>query len=241
MARVRLFKYLAVFALIFLFLGGFFMFGKAVKKKWIVYVTLNSAHWRERNTEMGKIEPGRYKIIFLGNSLTELFDLDYYFNDSTILNCGIVGEFTEGLVKRAATIVRLKPEKLFIEIGINDMIEQISLNKICENYEELIRIIQKESPDTKIFIQSNLPVIINRPSLFTGDKEVNELIKEQNENLKVLAKSANCVYIDLYSAFAKEKNKESLFILDGIHLTPKSYNIWKDVVMPYLVSPDNDK
>ncbi len=221
-------------AFIFLFLWVFFLLGKEVKKKWIVYVTLQSSHWQERNSEICNIVPGRYKIIFFGNSLTELFDLEYYFKDSTILNCGIVGDFTEGLVKRVAAITRLKPKKLFIEIGINDMIEQISLNEICANYEQLIKIIQKGSPDTKIYIQSNLPVIINRPSIFTSDKYVNTIILDQNEKLKVLSKNTNCVYVDVYSSLVKIKDKESLFIWDGIHFTDTAYSIWAGTVKTYI-------
>ena len=127
------------------FLYGFYKGGKKLKQKWIVYKTLESAHWKERAAEIENIKPGRYKVVFLGNSLTELFDLNYYFGDSTFLNCGIVGDFTEGLLKRADAIVRLKPGKLFIEIGINDIIEQVPLEEICENYEEVIRLIKKGS------------------------------------------------------------------------------------------------
>ncbi len=241
MSKSRIFKYFALIAGSILFLWGFFVFGKKVKKKWIVYVTLHSAHWEERYKELEQIKPGSYKIIFLGNSLTELFDLTYYFKDTTILNCGIVGDFTEGLVKRVNTITKLKPEKLFIEIGINDIIEQISLEEICANYEELIKTIKKESPLTKIYIQSNLPAIINRPSLLTGDKEVNDLIRKQNRNLQQLAKNCNCTYIDVYSSFVREKDFESLFIADGIHFTPKAYNIWKEIILPYLTSSERDK
>ena len=235
MKKIGIFKYLIAVGCFLLMGGGVFMFGKWVKKKWIVHVTLTSPHWEQRLSEMNEIKRGKYKIIFLGNSLTELFDLEYYFKDSSLLNCGIVGDFSEGLVKRAGSIGRLKPDKLFIEIGINDIIEQIPLNEICANYEELIEIIKKESPDTKIFIQSNFPVIINRPSILTSDKNVNDLVKEQNENLKDLAKRTHCTFIDIYPAFT-ERNVDfkALFIWDGIHFTDKAYTIWASIVKPYL-------
>ena len=241
MSKIRRFRYIFIALVIVVVLAAFFAFGKRVKQKWIVYETIQSPHWQERFKEMEGIKPGRYKTIFLGNSLTELFDLDHYFADSCILNCGIVGDFTEGLLKRAGTIVKLQPEKLFIEIGINDMIEKISLDEICGNYEELIKLVKKGSPSTKIYIQSNLPVIINRPSLFTNDEDVNNLIVKQNENLKKLASETGCVYIDVYTAMSKEKNRESLFIWDGIHFTPKGYEIWKNVLLPYLGPSKSDK
>jgi lysophospholipase L1-like esterase len=234
MLKHKIFKYLVFGTCALLFLWGIFILGKTVKRKWIVHVTLHSSHWQERVREIEQIKPGKYKTIFLGNSLTELFDVQYYFNDSTILNCGIVGDFTEGLIKRAGTITRLKPERLFIEIGINDMIEQVPLSEICDNYSEFIDIIKRECPATKIYIQSNLPVIINRPSIFTGDENVNELIKTQNENLKKLAKKTGCVYINIYSGFIKERNLESLLVPDGIHLTDKAYTIWTNKVKSYL-------
>jgi len=225
--------------LVFLaFLAGFYILCKTAKQKWIVYKTLHSRHWNERKVEIENARPGRYKVIFLGNSLTEMFDLDFYFNDPTILNCGIVGDFSEGLVKRADAIVKLKPEKLFIEIGINDIIEQVSLEEICKNFEIVINRIQEESPITKIYIQSNLPVIMYRPGIFVSDKYVNEKVCEQNRNLKKLAEKKGVVFINLYSPFLHSGYLKDLLIEDGVHLTGKAYGVWKMTVMPYLYPPE---
>ncbi|HTA62064.1 MAG TPA: GDSL-type esterase/lipase family protein [Bacteroidia bacterium] len=212
----------------------FFLGGKKIKQCWIVEKTINSKHWQQRDMEIKNIPQGKYKVVFLGNSLTELFYLDDYFADTTLLNCGIVGDISEGLVKRIDNIAKLKPEKLFIEIGINDIIEKISLDDICANYREAIKKMQAQSPQTKIFIQSNLPVIINRPSFLTDDKDVNKRVLRQNENLKKIAQEFNLTYIDIYTVFIKHPNLTELFVPDGIHLTPTAYTIWKNTVMPYL-------
>lgn len=232
-------KLLANTLLLCLFFGGvfgFFILGKEAKKKWIVHVTLQSKHWKKRYAEMKNTEPGRYKVIFAGNSLTEMFDLNAYFGKPEYLNCGIVGDFSEGLAKRAGVIASLKPEKLFLEIGINDIIEKISLRTICVNYRKIIEVVKIESPSTKVYIQSNLPLIITRFSPLSGDEGVNNLVIEQNENLKKIAAETGCTYIDIYSEFKKEKDKESLFIEDGIHLSDKAYTIWSKCLTPYLVS-----
>jgi lysophospholipase L1-like esterase len=219
-----------------LFLWGIFLCGKKIKQRWIIEKTIHSAHWENRNKEISKTLAGKYSIVFLGNSLTEMFDVQYYFNDTTLLNCGIVGDFSEGLLKRTNAFLKLKPKKIFIEIGINDIIEKIPLPEICRNYEKLLTIIRKESPETNIYIQSNLPVIINRPSLLTDNIDVNNLVTRQNKNLQELAKKHHCIYVDIYSSMIKEKKLETLFIWDGVHLTPKAYSIWRDVVKPYLSS-----
>lgn len=229
-------RYILLALGIVVFLVGIFCLGKKIKQRWIVHVTLNSPHWQERVEEMGHLDVPKGRTVFFGNSLTELFDLPFYFKDSSLINCGIVGDFSEGLLKRTDLVTKLKPGKLFIEMGINDIIEQIPLKEICGNYEKIIDRVKSESSDTKIFIQSNLPVIINRPSMFTDNEDVNTLIKEQNKNLKQLAAAKGCVYIDVYSSFMKEKDLSSLFIWDGIHFTPAGYATWAAVVRPYLQS-----
>ena len=229
---MRRFIWIICIALLGLWL--FFLCGKKTKQRWIVEKTINSEHWQQRNKEIKNTPTGKYKVVFLGNSLTELFNVNEYFNDTILLNCGIVGDFSEGLVKRIDNITKLKPEKLFIEIGINDIIEKIPLDDICVNYREVIKKMQAQSPQTKIYIQSNLPVIINRPSFLTDNKDVNNRVVKQNENLKKIAKEFNLTYIDIYTAFIKHPNLNELFIPDGIHLTPVAYNLWKTTVMPYL-------
>ena len=231
---MKVFKYTIGLLILIVFLWVIYLCGKKIKQRWIIEKTINSVHWQKRNKEILQIKSTKYKTVFLGNSLTEMFDVQYYFNDTTLLNCGIVGDFSEGLLKRLDAIIKLKPQKLFIEIGINDIIEKISLPEICSNYEDLINQIRKESPETKIYIQSNLPVIINRPSLFTNSADVNNLVLQENKNLRVLAKKYNCTFIDIYSELIKEKNMVTLFIPDGIHLTPEAYIIWTRVVKPYL-------
>lgn len=227
-------RFIWIVVISFLSLWLLFLVEKKIKQRWIVGKTLTSEHWQQRTQQIKNIPQGKYKVVFLGNSLTELFFLDDYFADSTFLNCGIVGDFTEGLTKRIDDVARLKPEKLFIEIGINDIIEKIELDDICDNYREVIKKMQAHSPQTKIYIQSNLPVIINRPSFLTDDKDVNNRILKQNENLKKIAKEFNLTYIDIHTAFVKHPNFNELFVPDGVHLTPTAYTVWKNTIMTYL-------
>jgi lysophospholipase L1-like esterase len=235
MLKTKYIKCLVVISISGIILFALFIGGKKTKQLWIIERTIQSEHWQKRAKEIESAPIGKYKTIFLGNSLTEMWDVNYYFNDSTILNAGITGDFSEGLLKRITPIIKLEPKKVFIEIGINDIIEKISLSVICANYEQLIYTIQRESPQTKIYIQSNLPLIINRFSFLTDNDDVNECVVEQNKNLMAIAAKYHCTYIDIYSRIAKEKNRASLFIWDGIHLTPKAYTIWQNIVRSYLL------
>jgi lysophospholipase L1-like esterase len=232
--RNKLTQYILIFAGLAFFLPCSYLTCKWIKKKWIVHKTLVSPHWQERYAQMKQLPAGKYSVVFFGNSLTELFSLDRYFADSAFLNAGIVGDFTEGLLRRVDEVTAIKPGKIFIEIGINDIIEQVPVDEIVSNYEELVKRIKVQSPQTKIYIQSNLPVVIHRPGLFVGTAEVNKKVVELNSRLRQLAWRQDACFVDLYACFKRSGNVEDLLIPDGIHLTHKAYGVWRLAITPYL-------
>jgi lysophospholipase L1-like esterase len=232
--RSKFVFYTGIFVGMLIALAGIYFAGKCIKQKWIVHKTLTSPHWQERYAQMKQLPAGKYSVVFLGNSLTELFSLDQYFVDSAYLNAGIVGDFTEGLLQRVDEITALKPKKIFIEIGINDIIEQVPVDEIGSNYEELVRRIKIQSPQSEIYIQSNLPVVIRHPGLFAGTAEVNKKVVELNGRLRQLAWRQDVHFVDLHACFRRSGNVEDLLIPDGIHLTHKAYGVWKLAIIPYL-------
>jgi lysophospholipase L1-like esterase len=201
----------------------------------IINETLTSEHWNERKNKFLN-EPRRTgRVVFLGNSLTELFDLPLL-GDTTYINRGITGDFTEGVLKRLDEVVSLKPSQLFIEIGINDLVEHVTVQEICINYEEIITRVRKGSPLTHIYLQSLLPVRM-KSSFLTSSEDVNAVIKQQNEALRSLAEKHQVTYIDLHDSFAVGNEINPRLTWDGIHLVDEGYLIWKKLLMPYLTAP----
>jgi lysophospholipase L1-like esterase len=198
----------------------------------IINRTLASEHWNERETAFLKEprKPGR--VVFLGNSLTELFDLSVL-GDTTYINRGITGDFTEGVLKRLDEVISLKPAKLFIEIGINDLVEHVPVQEICNNYDEIIDRVRKGSPLTQIYMQSLLPVRM-KSSFLTSSEDVNGVIKQQNEELRKVAEKYRVAFIDLHDSFANGNEINPRLTWDGVHLVDEGYEIWKGLLMPYL-------
>jgi len=164
--------------------------------------------------------------IFLGNSHTEIFDLSC-FVDTLIVNRGISGDVTEGVLKRLPEIYRFNPKKIFIEIGVNDIFIKVPLNRIVSNYNKIIANIRKNCPDTKIFIQSIFP---------TDNKSVNKKILQFNSELKDICQKKFCTYINLYDLFEKEKTINPGLTTDGLHLNDKGYEIWGKTISGYVLN-----
>ena len=74
-----------------------------------------------------------HSIVFLGNSLTQNFELSEFFPNHKIKNRGINGDVSAGILNRVKSITALHPSKIFIEMGINDLGTGVSNDRILKN------------------------------------------------------------------------------------------------------------
>ncbi len=165
-------------------------------------------------------------FIFLGNSITANTDWSELLEDRRAKNRGISADLTFGVLERLSDVTKGKPAKIFLLIGINDISRNIPDSLIIRNYKRIVNRIRSESPRTKIYIHTLMPVnqTFNRfPNHYGKDKHilmVNEAIRKMADNKKVLV-------IDLYPAFLdKEKRLISEFTHDGLHITAEGYQNW---------------
>ena len=84
----------------------------------------------KRCNEFDEAQIGFEKIVFLGDSITEGGgDWNNYFGTKNIVNRGISGDTTLGVLARLSEICFYKPISLFLLIGINDIFNTDSPNR----------------------------------------------------------------------------------------------------------------
>ena len=67
---------------------------------------------------------GKNKIVFLGNSITySMRHWDKKFNVKNIVNRGISGDYSDGILERLDEIIYYKPLAVFLLIGLNDFFD----------------------------------------------------------------------------------------------------------------------
>ena len=118
---------------------------------------------------------GSDEIVFLGDSITERCEWNELFQNNKIIQRGISGDITEGVINRLAEIIKRKPARLFLMIGVNDLRRNISSDSVLINYRSILTRIKTESPITKIVIQSVLPVNNNVKEAKTTNPKIIEL------------------------------------------------------------------
>lgn len=168
-------------------------------------------------------------IVFLGNSITFWGNWSELLQKKHIKNRGIPGDITFGVLNRLDEIIKGKPRKVFILIGINDIARNIPDSVILRNCRRIIQAIKMASPRTKIFFQSILPV---NPSFGKTKAHYKQnRIRNVNAGLKQLTAEEQVGFIDLYAAFADAGgNLPAHFSFDGLHLVKAGYDRWAGIL-----------
>lgn len=158
-------------------------------------------------------------IVFVGNSLTEGFPVEEL--HPGIYNRGIKGNRTDQVLARIKLIALSYPKKIFLEMGINDLINNISVDSVFRNYKMVIETIKMISPATSIIIQSATP---------TWTREINEQVNQLNALLKKYSEEKNLVYINLHDVVLKNHALDSTCTYDGFHFNGKGYAAWRKLI-----------
>ena len=193
-----------------------------------------SAYWWHSKDMYDHLPDTRNEIVFLGNRITDGAEWYELLGNKRIRNRGISADVTEGILLRLEAITKLKPAKIFIMIGVNDLSRNMTINEITANYTAILERIRAETPKTKVYVQSVLPV---NPATGMALNHTNktDLIMELNARLKDLASEFGHTYIDLFSVMADANNHlPRKYSIDGLHLTYEAYRVWSETIRPYV-------
>lgn len=170
---------------------------------------------------------GNADIVMIGDSLTDFGEWNEILQGKSILNRGISGDRTDGVLKRLDSVIATGASKAFIMIGFNDINAEVDAVKIIKNYEDII--LKLTDNGMSVFIQSILFINDNAKS------PTNKIIAQVNHQLKTLSQNTQSVtYINLNSKLAPSGKLESQFTTDGIHLNSKGYEVWRDLLHLFI-------
>jgi len=181
-------------------------------------------------------------IYFLGDSITRQGEWHEIFKDLNCKNRAISGDTTKGVLNRLSEVIEGNPKKVFILLGINDIMQGRAKRNIVANYNRIVSSIRKLSPGTEIYVQSILPINTKEFHEYFSDKDYslvfpkNESIVEINKALEGLSQRyPKTLYIDLYPSLADSNGdlKEE-FTIDGLHLTGSGIMSWGKILIKYV-------
>ncbi|HVI07158.1 MAG TPA: SGNH/GDSL hydrolase family protein [Candidatus Binatia bacterium] len=187
------------------------------------------SRYRQANAALQPPAPGEKRVVFFGDSITDLWRLDQYFPGKPYLNRGIGGQTTpQMLVRFRQDVIELSPKVVVILAGTNDIAGNTGpmRNRDIEaNYQSFYELARDNG--IRVVYASILPVhnYTGKAKDFFAQRPMARIL-ELNEWLRNYCAGKQIVYLDYFSALVDEKGllKKELSD-DGLHPNAEGFKI----------------
>ena len=181
-----------------------------------------------QKSAFAKASADKSGIVMLGNSITEFGDWRRLFGDSGVVNRGIAGDNTFGILHRLADIIARQPAKLFVEAGVNDIGQGVPDGMIAANIGSIVQYVRVKSPGTRVFVVSVLPTNDRAREHYPEVAGKNEVVRALDGRLRHGAGNYGYIYIDLAARLTDATGNldEQYAKPDGLHLNEAGYGVF---------------
>ncbi|WP_162140103.1 GDSL-type esterase/lipase family protein [Haploplasma axanthum] len=168
-------------------------------------------------------------IVLLGDSIIKYWPFDKFYSNLNIINRGIPGDTSLGVLQRLEQIIKIKPSVVIISVGSNDLVRLDSnINDIAKRIIDIKHTLEREVEDLSAYVVSITPVL--RDHVVTNkaymQTRTNEMINAINNELKNFIE-----VIDVSSALKDESGSLKLeYTTDGLHLTNQGYQVYSRII-----------
>jgi lysophospholipase L1-like esterase len=195
----------------------------------------NLRRYAEPNAKLPAANSSKPRVVFFGDSITDLWRLNEYFPDRDFVNRGISGQITgEMLGRMKADVLDLKPQAVVILAGTNDLARNVPLSTIEDNYAMMAEL--AAARNIKVIFASLTPVSdyrksVNRAWEFTAARPP-VYINALNNWLQTYCSQHGQTYLDYFHALVDEKGLLTEDLSDdGLHPNAKGYRLMAPLVL----------
>jgi lysophospholipase L1-like esterase len=187
------------------------------------------SRYREANMRLKPPTSGESRVVFMGDSITDIWDLPKYFPGKPYINRGIGGQTTpQMLIRFREDVIDLEPKAVVILAGTNDIAGNtgpMTLDEIEANYASMAELAKAHG--IRVVLSSVTPVSDY------GQKSANlfplrspQKILALNEWLKDYCATHAAVYLDYFNAMVDEKGMLKRELADdGLHPNAAGYAV----------------
>ena len=169
------------------------------------------------------------EICFFGHSQIEASDFQSCFPDKKIVELGYPGDNIKGMERRVDQIKAVRPKKVFVMAGTNSL--DYNKAEFEQEYRNLMNSIRDSVPSVKIYVFTIIP---QRDGIL-GQSKRNDIVRERNMFISAFCKANHLPLIDTYKLFVdKQGNLDQGFSKDGVHINGKAYQVWAQLLKPYI-------
>ena len=189
----------------------------------------NLARYRDANAKLGPPASNEDRVVFMGDSITDIWHLDKSFPGRPYVNRGIGGQTTpQMLIRLRPDVIALAPRVVVILAGTNDISGNtgpMTLGEIEANLQTMCELARLHS--IRVVLASVLPVnnYTERSKLFFPLRPPDQIL-ELNRWIKDYATRNNYIHLDYFSAMVDDKGLLQRDLSeDGLHPNDKGYAV----------------
>jgi lysophospholipase L1-like esterase len=168
---------------------------------------------------------GPIEVVMLGDSITAGGDWDKMFPQTQVVNLGVGGDTSAGVLNRLETVIDLAPHRVFLMIGINDLIRGFPVELVQTH----IQFVAQSLLDGGI-----TPIV--QGTLYTSDQKLNDKVRALNAMTRAWCTEKSIRYLDLNDVLSADGMLRPRLTDDGVHLNDEAYRLWSEVIRPYVAS-----
>jgi lysophospholipase L1-like esterase len=199
----------------------------------------NLARYRDANAKVEPPAANEERVIFLGDSITDGWDLAKYFPGQPYINRGIGGQTTpQMLIRFRSDVIDLQPKVLIILAGTNDIAGNTGLmtpGEIEGNLKSMTELAHIHG--IRVVLSSLTPVnnYTERSKLFFPLRPPEQIL-ELNRWIKDYAAQNGCTYLDYFSAMVDDKGLLKADLSeDGLHPNDRGYAVMSPLAQKAIV------
>lgn len=180
--------------------------------------------------EQDRTDPAIGGVVFVGSSSIRFWDLKKSFPDVPAINRGFGGsEIPDSVAHGDLLVIRHKPRIVVFYAGDNDIAAGRTPQQVFDDYKAFVTKIHAALPATRIAFIGIKPSIL-RWALVDKVRAANTLVREYS------ASDDRLGFVDVDGPMLgwDEKPRKDLFVADGLHMTPKGYELWTTLVRPFI-------
>lgn len=194
----------------------------------------NLRRYAEDNRLVSPAAPDEFRVVFLGDSITDGWRLNQYFTGKPYLNRGISGQITGQMLGRAkADVIDLGPRALVVLGGTNDLARGVPDATIRNNLEAIGTL--AEAAGLAPILASILPVNDyhkeRNPRFLRTQARSPARISALNRWMAALCRSKGWSFVDYHSAMIDSDGRLKIELSDdGLHPNPEGYKVMAPLV-----------
>jgi lysophospholipase L1-like esterase len=169
-------------------------------------------------------------IVFVGSSSIRLWDLAGSFPNLPVINRGFGGsQIIDSVAHADLLVIRHKPRTVILYAGDNDLAGGKTPQQVRDDFKTFVAKIYAALPATRVAFIGIKPSLL-RWALIAQVRQANALIREYCDSDDRLG------FVDVDGPMLgwDGKPRRDLLVADGLHLSPKGYELWTTLVRPFL-------